>query len=96
MFVVNGWRPAAPAATTPQPQPPQAPTAQCPYNVVNVNAAAVLWMYQEPDAGSTKVVGIPANATGLTSAQCTQDWCYVSFDKEKGWVARQNIAPTCN
>jgi SH3-like domain-containing protein len=52
-------------------------------------------MRQQPDGDSAKVVGVPVDATGLTGGECTQDWCYVNFGAEKGWVWRQNLASTC-
>ncbi len=59
-------------------------------------ASAVLWMYQQPDANSSKVVGIPTSGNGLKVQQCTSDWCYVQFGAEKGWVAKANIGAVCD
>jgi hypothetical protein len=97
VLALGQWRPEAEAAPTPAAQPTNAPSAAkaCTYRVVNLDPSAVLWMRQQPDADSVKVVGVPADATGLTGRECTQDWCYVKFGTDKGWAWRQNLAPTC-
>jgi outer membrane protein assembly factor BamB len=97
VLALSGWRPQPVAAPTPAAQPTNTPAVAkaCTYRVANLDPSAVLWMRQQPDANSAKVVGVPADATGLTGGECTQDWCYVTFGAEKGWVWRQNLASTC-
>lgn len=97
VFILDAWRPGtAVAARKLQPTTAADMTTECPYHVLNVAASAVLWMYQQPDANSPKVVGIPATGNGLKVQQCTSDWCSVQFGAEKGWVAKANIGAVCD
>ena len=107
VLVLSGWRPAAmPAPAPPQPMPPApapapspAPIAgatDCPYQVVAGPDSTGIWMYEDPDAGATKVEAVPADSKGLVADRCLTTWCHVSFRGKAGWVQRSHIKAVCN
>jgi hypothetical protein len=91
VLILTGWRPAKIAA----PASPSGGANDCPYQVVNVDAAAALWMYEDPDLQAPKVVAFPANARGLVADRCLRDWCHVTFRGASGWVERSHLQAAC-
>jgi hypothetical protein len=111
VLILSGWRPAplpvpAPAPNPAAPAAPSAPAAapsapaaastnDCPYQVVNVDASASLWMYEDADTGAPKVIGIPPNSRGLVADRCLRDWCHISFRGSTGWVEKRFLQAPC-
>jgi hypothetical protein len=98
VLILSGWRPSPLPVPAPVPAPP-APAAassnDCPYQVVNVDASASLWMYEDPDTQAPKVIGIPPNARGLVADRCLRDWCHISFRGSTGWVEKRFLQAPC-
>jgi hypothetical protein len=105
VLILSGWRPSplpvpapVPAAPAPAPAlsaPAAASTNDCPYQVVNVDASASLWMYEDPDTQAPKVIGIPPNSRGLVADRCLRDWCHISFRGSSGWVEKRFLQAPC-
>jgi hypothetical protein len=104
VLILSGWRPSplpvppsVPAPSAPAPSAPAAAssTNDCPYQVVNVDASASLWMYEDPDTTAPKVIGIPPSSRGLVADRCLRDWCHISFRGSSGWVEKRFLQAPC-
>lgn len=104
VLVVSGWNPDAQPATAPPPAAPSQPPAppppaarqDCPARVVNVAESGVLWVHQDPDIETPKLVGIPASTANIVVQRCIRAWCLVTYRGSSGWVDRQFIRQDCN